>query len=327
MKRPRSAVAPWLTIAAISVSPATSISSFRLDEADNNSSSKLSLLRPSTRAAQPKEHVSFSLDTPSITKTSLSDRFKSLPVSQDSEAVNDFKKRLLEQEQAELEASLMSNTASSAQNNETFLWKTAAAALFLIAASNMIATGTATAFLSELSKTSMSILSVLWIPVLWINPSSSPTRIVQDMLNYVQLFGNLQTISYIKEKALPFTVSTLKKMIVAELWTVFWAETFKQVGRVVQSARGDLQLRKGDQDESSLISIPRWLANGMVFFEKSIRKGMRNLVKGSLQKYLQASVTAVSSFVFVSLNEFLFGGQASSESSVLDDVVVVVDTE
>ena len=211
---------------------------------------------------------------------SLSERLDSL-LGDDAEC-SDFRERLVAEEQ---------QTLAEAQKPQTnnYLWQTASTALLLVLTTSLITSTPGGVMWKDLTLVFSSITSVMWLPLLWIRPR----HFWQDFLSYLQVFGNRQTVLYIKDRVLPLTAVTLRKMILAEMWTRFWSRVFASVETHFRSSSDD-----DDNDKSRS------------FLVTSIRKGMRSLFKSSMQKHLQAGIVAAGAYFLNALRHVVFSGEA-----------------
>ena len=201
-----------------------------------------------------------------------------------------------------------------------------------------------TSFFKELFHLSTSIGSVVWIPLLWIRPQS----VVEDTWTYVQHIivghqsnnNNIQALlRYFQTEILPQTGKMLQKMFIAELWGRFWSALFKQVDQWLKdpptkhstssssSSSSNGAVDKADNNRDTLHhhhhqtrNIPTWLQDGHAFVTTAIQKGVKKLVKSSLQKQFQASMVTVASFALAAIrNQMSFSSSSSLSSSFLDD--------
>ena len=130
---------------------------------------------------------------------------------------------------------------------------------------------------TELGQTLLQALSVAWLPVLWISPSSWPSDI------WVFYKSVESSWDWFKESALPIAMNTLKSMVVAEIWRNIWSITFRQLNILYKQEK--------ENEESS--KFPAWLEVSQRFFLGTIQRGTKSMFTKTVQKHVQASVSTI----------------------------------
>jgi hypothetical protein len=250
------------------------------------SSTRAAMVRPETdRWDDTNGDVSFSISTGS--NIALADRLAA--IAEESKE-NEFLDRLLAAENE-------TNTLVTKVQTPSLDWTIFQTSGLILIAGILVANN-ALPFWQDLSSSLSTVLSLSWLPMMWMRPSAATTRTfpLADLLVYVHVVAKPQTILYIKEHVWPNTVATLRKIAVAELWRRFWKVTYKQLSCIfdhsVFQSSSESSTNSG-LTESNAWHGPRWLVDGHSFLLTTMQKKTQKILETTVQKHLYASIATV----------------------------------
>lgn len=146
-------------------------------------------------------------------------------------------------------------------------------------------------FLNDLNKAVSSVLSISWLPWMWMRPRTARNFLLADLIVYLHVFGRSDTVAYLRDHLWPTTLATVRKLFIAEIWNVFWSGAiYKPIGRLFPKPKNS-----DNEDEPSAEGVvPEWLQGGHEFLFKTMFKGTRKIFQSAIQKHIETFLINVA---------------------------------
>lgn len=191
------------------------------------------------------------------------------------------------------------------------------ASFVVLSLASVLQNGSISMILKDIIPKSISILTVAWLPVLFLNASWI------EFISFATLFAQPTIRSFLITEFLPDIWSTLKKMALGEVWKRLWTSILAPLPKPLFTPILKDYYKLGDNDSTATTAtklpstLPSWFQKGWERINEAIEKFTQGLIRKSVEKSVHNSLGVVYEGLTNSILEVSIMYQ--EESSPRDD--------
>lgn len=237
-------------------------------------------VKSTTHSARKAQKVRPDTEYPSLDLGGfVTDQLSSLPN-------NEFVERLRLATRTENDRSVYKNIKPRQSMVKSLLFSSA----LLLLAVSLLSPTKSLQLTSEIWDAVISVLSVSWLPFMWLRRPIKET--IVESLIYFKVLCQPEVFEFFHDKVIPKTLATFRKMLVAELWGRFWIIATDQV----QSMFGTSSSTASTTDPTQKSTAVWLIDEGHKFLVGTVQRGAKKIIQSTVQNHLQASLWSLFRF-------------------------------
>lgn len=229
--------------------------------------------------------------SPSLINNNVKSSETALRLSGDTSFARELKKQEEEEERRQLQQQRQDQQQQQKRIRKRSFSPPLYASFVVLSLASVLQNGSVSMILKDIIPKSISILTVAWLPVLFLNASWI------EFISFATLFAQPTIRSFLITEFLPDIWSTLKKMALGELWKRLWASILAPLPKPLFTPILKDYYKLGDNGDPAArtatklpSTLPSWFQRGWERINEAIEKFTQGLIRKSVEKSVHNSL-------------------------------------